>query len=151
MSESNIIVSFIDTNVWLYAFIKSQDEKKNKTAKDTLKQCQPVTSTQVINEVCVNLLKKANFTEEKISQLIESFFEKYRIIHLNRTILLAASNLRQRYSFSFWDSVVVSSALQSNASVLYSEDMQDGIVIEDRLQIVNPFANEKRKGHYVSE
>jgi len=53
--------------------------------------------------------------------------------------LLKASALREQYAFSFWDSTIVSSALQAGASVLYSEDMQAGLVVENRVRIINPF------------
>jgi len=96
-------------------------------------------STQVINEVCVNLLKKAQFSEQQVQQLIESFYARYLVIELSKTLLLKASALRVQYTFSFWDSTIVSSALHADASVLYSEDMQDGLVVENRLRIINPF------------
>jgi predicted nucleic acid-binding protein len=47
--------------------------------------------------------------------------------------------LREQYAFSFWDSLIVSSALHAEAAVLYSEDMQDGLVVEKRVRIINPF------------
>ena len=53
--------------------------------------------------------------------------------------MLKASALREQHAFSFWDSLIVASALATNATVLYSEDMQDGLVVEKRLRIVNPF------------
>jgi len=52
--------------------------------------------------------------------------------------LITASQLREKHSFSFWDSIVVASALSSYATTLYSEGMQDGMVIDNRLKIVNP-------------
>ncbi|MEZ4708530.1 MAG: PIN domain-containing protein [Caldilineaceae bacterium] len=96
-------------------------------------------SSQVINEVSVNLLRKAHFAEEQVQQLIESFFAKYPVIEADKAIFLAASNLRQRYSFSYWDSLIVASALQAGVEVLYSEDMQHGLKVNGQLEIVNPF------------
>lgn len=103
-----------------------------------LERCRPVLSTQVINEVCINLLKKTDFTESDIGCLITSFFERFEVVVPNHAILLNASNLRARYSLSFWDSLIVSTALFANTSVLYSEDMQDGFVLEEGLRILNP-------------
>ncbi|MBL8092418.1 MAG: PIN domain-containing protein, partial [Anaerolineales bacterium] len=87
---------------------------------------------------CVNLIKKADFSEEQISQLIEGFYEKYPIVEFDESILLTASQLRQEYSFSFWDSMVVACALTANAEILYSEDMQSGLVVRGTLKIINP-------------
>ncbi len=140
MPESNPDSCFIDTNVWLYAFVESQDENKTRVAKELIENNQPAISAQVINEVCVNLIKLTDFSEDEIQALIASFYRRYPIFELSREVLVQASRLRGRYAFSFWDSLIVSSALQSGAGVLYSEDMQDGLIVEDRLEIQNPFA-----------
>jgi predicted nucleic acid-binding protein len=130
---------FIDTNIWLYAFIEADDTTKSGIARTLIQESDPVVSVQVINEVCINLLRRANFTEDQISQLIESFYEKCQVVELTESGLLIASQLRQRYSLSFWDSTIVATALKADVSVLYSEDMQHGLTIEGRLQIRNPF------------
>jgi len=57
---------FIDTNIWLYSFIQSQDREKTEIARVIIKKCEIVISTQIINEMCVNLIKKVNFSEGKI-------------------------------------------------------------------------------------
>jgi len=43
-----------------------------------------------------------------------------------------------RYGFSFWDGLIVASAIGANATLLYSEDMQDGLLVEQQLRIINP-------------
>jgi predicted nucleic acid-binding protein len=139
MPDNPVTTCFIDTNIWLYAFIETDDSVKSATARTLIQETEPVLSTQVINEVCVNLLQRANFTEGQVSRLIESFYEKYPVIELNKSVLLTASRLRQRYSLSFWDSTIVASALGAGVSILYSEDMQHGLTIEERLQVLNPF------------
>ena len=72
--------AFVDTNIWLYAFIEADDAHKSATARHLLQNVDPVISTQVINEVAVNLLRKAHFSEEQLRQLIESFFTQYPVI-----------------------------------------------------------------------
>lgn len=52
---------FIDTNIWLYTFIVGQDLDKSARAKAIIQARDPVISVQVINEVCVNLIKKVQF------------------------------------------------------------------------------------------
>jgi len=95
-------------------------------------------SVQVVNEVCVNLIKKAEFSEDQIAKLIQSFYEKYPVIEMDEDILLTASQLRQEYGFSYWDSLIVACALAADAETLYSEDMQDGLIVRGELQIINP-------------
>ena len=50
---------FVDTNIWLYAFIATQDARKHAIAKEIIETQQIVLSVQVLNEISVNLLKKA--------------------------------------------------------------------------------------------
>jgi predicted nucleic acid-binding protein len=133
---------FVDTNIWLYAFVEGDDPRKSTRAKTLLEASRVViVSPQVINEVCVNLIKKAQFSEPQVQQLIESFYAKYIVVEVSKALLLKASALREQYAFSFWDSTIVSSAVHAGASVLYSEDMQAGLVVENRVQISNPFDN----------
>lgn len=94
---------------------------------------------QFINEICVNLLKKAKFSEEKIQKLIQSLYKRYTVFELSQDILIKASEIRTEFTFSFWDSIVAASALDSEADYLISEDMQNGFKLEDKLTIINPF------------
>ena len=130
---------FIDTNIWLYSFIQSQNKEKTEVARTIIKECEIVISTQIINEMCVNLIKKVDFSEGKIQNLIESLYKKYTVFELSQDILLKASKIRANQSFSFWDSVVAASALDCDADYLISEDMQDGFKLENKLTIINPF------------
>ncbi len=132
-------LTFIDSNVWLYAFIQS-DKAKHLVAKEALRQIKsPVISAQVISEVCVNMLKKAGRKEPFIRELVSSFYSQYEVVLLTEEVLLKASRLRERYSLSYWDSMICSAALESNCATLLTEDMQHGLLLEDHLKIVNPF------------
>jgi predicted nucleic acid-binding protein len=130
---------FIDTNVWLYAFIRSDDVGKHDTAKGLIETAKIVTSFQVINELCVNLLKKTNLKEPDISGIISSFYNRYEVIESGQILLRRPTDLRRNFNFSYWDSLIVSAALMSEAKILYSEDMHDGLVVDKTLKIVNPF------------
>lgn len=133
---------FIDSNIWIYAATQSQDnppDPRHDTARQAIAQVQPCLSAQVINEVTVNLLRKFNFSETEIRTLIRSFYKNYTVFSIDADTFIQASILRESYQFSFWDSLIVGSALQHQCGLLYSEDMQNGLVLEKRLQIVNPF------------
>ncbi len=134
---------FIDSNIWLYAFTED-DSRKAGLARAVIAACQPVISVQVINEVCVNLIRKARFPEARIAELIETFYRKYVVMDLQQEALLKASELRREYSLSYWDSLIVSAAVLAGAEIIYSEDMQDGLSIRKSLQIVNPFKSVNR-------
>jgi len=138
-ADTGLSPCFIDTNIWLYAFVDDEKSGKSSLAKLLIQNKPSIyLSTQVINEACVNLLRRARFSEQQITRLVDSWYSNYTVVELNRSVILQASNLRQQYSFSFWDSLIVSSALHARASVLYSEDMQNGLVIDNRLKIINP-------------
>ena len=50
-----------------------------------------------------------------------------------------ARNLLNRYDFQLFDSIIVASALEANCQILYSEDLHHGLLIENRMEIINPF------------
>jgi predicted nucleic acid-binding protein len=133
---------FVDTNIWLYAFIESDAPRKREIAKAIVSHVGVVVSSQVISETSVNLLKKGLLSEAEIRQLVAAFYERYAVMDVDRNVLLTASELRERYSLSYWDSLIVAGALCAGCEVLYTEDMQDGLVVAGELHIVNPFRAE---------
>lgn len=72
-----------------------------------------------------------------ISEFISTFpTDQVAIININ-TVLKALS-VREQYKYSFWDSLIIATAIQSQCNILYSEDLNTGQVIEN-CSIVNPF------------
>lgn len=130
---------FIDTNIWLYAFIEVDDRHKSSIAKSIIQSSEVMVSIQVVNEVCVNMLKKTSMPEEDIRALVTSFYEKYSVTDIDKNILIKASELREQYSLSYWDSLILANALAVDCVILYSEDMPDGLLVEQKLTITNPF------------
>jgi predicted nucleic acid-binding protein len=65
-------ITFIDTNIWVYAFNKNQDPAKTRIAKENIRR-EPyiAVSTQVINETSYTLIRKSHATEHDISVLWE--------------------------------------------------------------------------------
>lgn len=79
MRAENSPPCLLDSNIWLYAFVEQGEPQKQAAAKQLLEQPAAVVSTQIINEVCFNLLRKADFTEEQIRRLIYSFYLRYSV------------------------------------------------------------------------
>ncbi|WP_204141378.1 PIN domain-containing protein [Halomicronema sp. CCY15110] len=136
---------FLDSNIWLYALLKKvqltpDDLTKAQVSNRLIDSPNVAVSTQVINEVSVNLIKKARFTESQIQSLIQSFYDGCQVIAPSQSLLIQASQVRDRYSLSFWDGLIIAAALTANVGTLYSEDMQNGLVVFDQLAIVNPFS-----------
>jgi predicted nucleic acid-binding protein len=139
---------FVDTNIWIYGLTESDlDADKNKRAislnlfENLLAEGRSIyISVQVLNECHWNFIKKFKLPDELAGKVIqENVIPISNIVSMNLSTYMMANDLRSKYNFSYWDSLIVASALESGCEVLYTEDMQDGQVIEDRLRIVNPF------------
>lgn len=132
---------FIDSNIWLYTLIHRIDEPtKCQLANELLHSldAEIVVSTQVANELSNNLLRKGQKTHNWLHFFLQDFTATYTVMAQTVDDLLVASALRKKYHFSLWDSLIVASALSAECTVLYSEDMQDGLQVYGRLRITNP-------------
>lgn len=141
--ESSNDTCLVDSNIWLYILLPGQDAEKAKIANKLVRSRRTniVVSTQIVNEVVNGIIKNAVMNEAEIRELIRRFYVRYTVKAITEFIQLNASQLREKYSLSHWDSLIVSVALQSGAAQMYSEDMQNGLVVENQLTIVNPFAS----------
>lgn len=133
---------FVDTNIWLYALIQSDDargDRRHRQASDFLCQLtRPVINSQVIREICANLIKKAKMPEDSVQSLLQGWYRDSDVIASNVAQYLLASKLRANSAFSYWDSMIVAAAPDARCVTLYSEDMQHGQQVEGQLTIVNP-------------
>ncbi len=132
-------MDFIDSNIWLYALIDAGDSHRRQRAVSLIESDNLVVTTQVINEVCVNLIRKAGMAESAVPGLIESFFRRCTVVTLDRRLMTDASRLRQEFGFSFWDGLIVAGALHEGCNRLFSEDMHHGLVVDGKLTVENPF------------
>lgn len=130
---------FIDTNIFIYAFLETQDEWKTEVSKKLIEENDIVLSIQVINEICVNLLKSKLFSEQEIREIVRSLYKKYTILPINEWNIIKASELREKYNLSYWDSLMIAAAYYSDTEIFYSEDMHHNLIIENKLEIKNPF------------
>ena len=138
---------FIDTNILIYFYSKTEPEKRN-IIKKILENKNLVISTQVLNEFTNVLLRKFSVTQKEIKVLLEEL-DKWcliQIVDLN-TIRLGL-DISEKFKYSYFDSLIISSAIESNTNVLYSEDMHHGHLINNKLSILNPF---KEDFHEVLE
>jgi predicted nucleic acid-binding protein len=133
-------VILLDSNVWLYALLVQSDPIKRRKAIELSAHPELCVSSQIINEVLVNLIRKGPIPEMELRQLLDEFYSQYSVFEILQIDIRTASELRGEYFFSYWDSLIVATALRANAEILYSEDMQDGLVIRGKTQIKNPFA-----------
>ncbi|HEX5315950.1 MAG TPA: PIN domain-containing protein [Candidatus Kapabacteria bacterium] len=130
---------YLDSNVWIYALMATQENSKRLRALNLIESEASVVSMQVLNEVCRVLSKKGKVSEPRLRSVIRGFYEHYSIQQLGSEDVTKASELRERYHLSFWDGLHVAAALKAGATTFYSEDMHDGLVVEEVLTIINPF------------
>ena len=135
---------FFDTNIIVYLFDKSEEKKHAQAKKIVIASLQNVTShisNQVINEFIVVASQKIEnpIPLNRIRKNLEFLRANLNIHAIDFETSLKAIDVKLEYQFSFWDSLIIASALESNCSILYSEDMQHGQVIEDKLRILNCF------------
>ena len=130
---------FIDTNILVYAYTTGNLEK-HETAKKFFQTSSNyyVISTQVLNEFYVTLVKY-KIEHDKIAAAISEITTFCEIQPVTLVTVNSALEIKKRYSFSYWDSLILSAALENSCSLLYSEDMSNGQIIESTLKIVNPF------------
>ena len=132
-------MNFGDSNIWFYGYTRTGDSQKRETALSIVEQSDVCLSSQVVNELALNLKRKAGATEDYLRRLVERLYDDYIILEILREDIITASELRTEYKLSYWDSLIVASALRANAESLYSEDMQDGLIIRGKTTIRNPF------------
>ncbi len=128
---------FIDTNIVIYAL--GQTSTKARLAVP-LFVGSPSISTQVLSETANVASKRLALPVSEIRKLITSLEEMCRVEIISLNTIHIALDVRDRYSFSWYDSLIVATALEAGCDTLYSEDMQNDQEIEGRLRIVNPFA-----------
>ena len=129
--------SFFDTNVILYAF--RQDDPRGRMAESLL-AAGGIVSVQILNEFVAVARRKLDKSWEEVGRalaIIRVFCPDPLPINIDTHE--RALQIAERYGYSIYDSLVIAAALHANASVLYSEDMQHGQVIEG-LTIRNPFS-----------
>ena len=136
---------FIDTNIFVYAFLDSENSAchaKHLKAIDFLEKfdsgTEVIISTQVLSEYYSALLKN-KIDDNEIQQSAQQLVNAIDVVSLSKTTVFDSFAIRNRYHYSYWDSLIIASALEHNCTVLYSEDMQNNQIIENQLRIVNPF------------
>jgi predicted nucleic acid-binding protein len=129
---------FFDTNVILYSYSLISDHK-NAVAKELIRNSNSVISTQVLQEMCNVLIKKFKLDEISIFKTLVELNINFEIKINNIQTINKALQIHFKYQSSYYDSLIIASALQNECSVLYSEDLHHNQKIENTLTIINPF------------
>ena len=133
--------SFLDTNIIIYR-LESDDLKKYKRAEELVQsgllEGRCCISQQVLQEALNVAIKKLNFSFEDAERLLDKTLLPLCKVTPVASLYHRSLNIRSRYRYSFYDSLIIAAALEAGCKRLYSEDMQHGQRIE-KLIIKNPF------------
>jgi len=128
---------FLDTNIWIYAY--SNDSKRG-VAVDIIEKFYDdiIVSTQTINELYVVLTKKRIVSKTVANNIINDLMDNFSISLIKKETIQQSIKIQTRYKLQYFDSLLLSTALENSCKTFYSEDMQHNLIIENRLKIINP-------------
>ena len=136
-------LGFVDTNVLVYAFDKGNSLKKwvaQQLMNELMEEDRLRVSTQVLQELFVTLTRKVSqrcSSAEALAVLED--LTAWPVMVVDYAAIRAAVGLAEQAKLSFWDALVVVAAARIGATVLYTEDMNDGQEVLG-VRITNPFA-----------
>lgn len=133
------VKAFLDTNIFVY-FYSNSDPIKRERAIDMFEQYFCCSSIQALNEFCNVCIKKWKQSRDEIESSAREITEVCQIGAITFYTLLEALRLQSRYQFSYFDSLMLASALEYGCEYFISEDLTSGQVIDNKLTIMNPFS-----------
>lgn len=131
---------FLDTNILIYSYSSTELEKQ-KLARQCINGSieKAWISTQVLNELNNVLYRKFTLPYDKILLVMNELSEFFQITLVSPETIRQALILGDRYQYSYFDNLMLASALEQGCHIIYSEDMQHGQKILGQLKIINPF------------
>lgn len=136
------MTTFVDTNVILYAHDQREPEKSaiaRVILADLWRTREGQLSTQVLQELCVNLTRKLRVVVPRLqARAVVERYGRWGVHVLTTGDILEAADLQERHTLSFWDSLIVVAAARSGSERILSEDLQHGRTIAG-VRIENPF------------
>ena len=133
---------FVDTNVLIYLFDNDSPSKQARAqALLDEERDRIVLSTQVLGEFYVNVARKLEqpLPQDAAARAVVDF-SRFDVQSVTAELVLAAVRRSRSSLLSYWDSLIVETARNAGAEILFTEDLQHGQEI-DGLRIVNPFVN----------
>ena len=139
-------LAFFDTNILLYADDRRSPAKRSRSINlicENQSNGRFVVSTQVLQEYYTAATRKLDVDPE-VAQRKVQLLTLGRVVRIESEDVVAAIELHRLTRISFWDALIVHAARTAGASVLYSEDLQNGQILAG-VPVVNPFLTGKQK------
>lgn len=127
---------FFDTNILLY--LLSGDDAKADAAEALIGEGGHL-SVQVLNEFASVATRKLDMTHAEVRDVLAPIRAMCQVHALTEITHEVGVHLAERYRLSIYDGMIAAAALDAGCTTLFSEDMQDGLLIERSLRIRNPF------------
>jgi predicted nucleic acid-binding protein len=128
---------FLDTNVLIYAVAKNDPRA---TQAEALLASGGILSVQSLNEFASVARRKLGMSWKEVRELSEAICILCSDpVPISLDTHKAAVAIAEKYGYGIYDALVISAALEAGCKTLYSEDLQDGQVINRQLTIRNPF------------
>ena len=129
---------FLDSNQLVY--LATENSEKATKVKALLNKTETAfISTQVLNEFTAVCFKKQLLEPAQIEKYVLEFKLRFEVLDINFKTVAACFAIKNKYKYSWYDSLIITSALLSNSNTLFTEDMQHNQVIDSTLTICNPF------------
>lgn len=128
--------AFFDTNVLLY--LLSADAAKADRAEALIAEG-GIISVQVLNEFAATAIRKLKMSWSEVAEILDTVRAICPVQALSLETHDRGRAVAERYGFSVYDAMIVASAVLADCTVLYSEDLQHGQIVESRLTVQNPF------------
>lgn len=129
--------AFVDSNVVLC--LLSADADRADRAEAVIADG-AICSAQVLNEVANVARRKLGMPWQETGEFLAALKSLCPAQPLTVETHDKGLELAGRYGLSVYDGLIVAAALLADCETLWSEDMHDGLLIEERLRIRNPFA-----------
>ena len=128
---------FLDTNLWIYLYSdKVKGRKIKQLVTDRFENI--VISTQVLGELFHVLTKKGLKDKKEAKEIVSEIAGHFQVAAISLPTVNHAVNLHVKHGYSYWDSLILSSAMENGCKLLYTEDLQGGQVIDGKLKIATP-------------
>lgn len=136
---------FLDTNILIYAY-SSDEPLKRKVVEEIIENAQQIIiSTQVINEFINVMSKKRRVGFDELTIAVNELSIQLFVAQITISTIKSALKIAQKYNYSYFDSLILASALEYECSVIYTEDMHNQQIVETKLKIDNPFISQGQK------
>jgi len=133
--------AFVDTNIFVYSYT-NYDTNKQVLAESLLQNIDKKTdlfiSIQVIKEFCATM-KKHNTETALLKNYVEEIINSFVVLSTRiKTIFKSIENLN-KYNLSWYDTILITTAINNDCKIFYSEDLKNGLIIENKMTVINPF------------